>query len=240
MPDELDPLFEGDPSRAAQPVAFRQGTVIAWNQIDATNTIQVGRSQFTNMPILASSAEVMLMVPGDTVGIQVVGTGASAQMYIIGRITSPGTAQAATALNMIGAQVGEALSQLSTTSTSWVDLSGGPSVTVTVRPSGRVLVLFSCQIGWLIAASGAVGGGCAVDVSGANTISASGTAETNQQVRAQIEEGGATSNTGIFGAGSMRLFQGLNPGATTFKLRYKSRYGQSIDFDNRIICAIPL
>lgn len=238
--DELDPSFEEDPSRAALPVAFRQGTVLSWNQIDATNTVLVGRSTFTNMPILASSAEVMLMVPGDTVGIQVVGTGASAQMYIIGRITAPGTAQAATALNMIGMQYGEVLTQHSTTSTSWTDLTGGPSVTVYIRPSGRVQVFFAAQIGWAISASGAVGGKVAIDVSGANTFSATGTANTNQQIRAQIEAGGATTNTGIFGTGSIKVWTGLSPGNTTFKLRYLSTYGQSVDFDNRILVVIPL
>jgi hypothetical protein len=241
MDDGLDPLFDGDPARAAQPAYVRQGTVLAWDQIDATNTIKVGSSAFTNLPILASSAEVMLMVPGDTVLLQVVGKGAAAQMYIIGRVTVPGTAQAATALNMIGMETDEVLTQQATTSTNWTDLSTvGPQVTITVRPSGRVLVLYSGQIGWAIAAAGSVGGRMGIDVSGANTMALTGTVATDRWLRAQIEAGGATTNTGIFGVGGSKMFEGLAPGSTTFKIKYRSSFGQSIDFDNRTIVAIPL
>lgn len=238
--DGLAGLFQPPPLGPAQPAGIRQGIVKDWNQITAANTINVGGAVFTDLPILASSAEVMLMAPGDTVLLMVVGQGEVATMYIVGRVTLPGTAQAATALNMIGMVVDEELNQHSTTSTSWVNLTGGPEVTVYVRPSGRVLVFFAAQIGWAIGAAGAVGGKVAVDVSGANTYAATGTANTNQQIRAQIEAGGATTNTGIFGTGSIKTWTGLNPGDTTFKLRYMSTYGQSVDFDNRILVVIPL
>lgn len=140
---------------------------------------------------------------------------------------------------VFGFAIGEALSQQSTASTNWTDLTGNPSVTINVGSTGKVLVLFSAQIGWLIGAPGSVGGYAGVDVSGATSLPLSGATESDRQLRVQAEFGGATTSTMLVGAGSMKFFTGLNPGSTTFKLRYRSRFGQQIDFDNRIICAIP-
>ncbi|MBQ0900480.1 hypothetical protein [Micromonospora sp. U21] len=161
---------------------------------------------------------------------------AGATVYVVEGEKVPGTPEAASALSAIDTVTGEQLAQHSTTSTSYVDLDGGPSVTVDVRPSGRVLLIFSAQIGWSVLAPGAVSGDAGIDISGANTLPPSG----DRRIRAHIEAGGAPSNVGIFGVGSQKMLTGLNPGATTFTMRYRSNFGQQVDFDNRVITAVLL
>jgi len=108
-----------------------------------------------------------------------------------------------------------------TTSTSYADLATvGPSATVNVGKSGKVLVVVSAEFfnsGGSYTVVGFV-------VSGANTI-----AET-QALDSQ--------GTNTVQAGNMILVTGLNPGSTTFKLRYKVSAGTST-FLNRFITVIP-
>ncbi|MBQ0982238.1 hypothetical protein [Micromonospora sp. M61] len=109
-----------------------------------------------------------------------------------------------------------------------------------MRPSGRVLVIYNAQIDWAVGTGVPAGGEAGIDVSGANTLSLIGTTATDRRIRAYIQSGGASTNVGIFGLGSHTMFRNLNPGATTFKLRYRSLSGHPIDFDNRATTAILL
>ena len=233
--DDLAPLF---PQPPAAGVGYRQGIVRAWNPTNATNTVEVDGIEVQNLPVLNTN-EALLLQPGDVVGILTIGQSASS-WAILGRLTIPGTPQAATALAAIGTVAAEELDQHSTTSTTWVDLTGGPSVTVNVRPSGRVLLLFTAQIGWAGAGAGAVSGMAGVDISGANSRPLTDLADTDIKIRAHIEVPGAPSTVAVFAVGSQKLLTGLNPGPTTFKLRYRSVYGQQIDFDNRAISVVLL
>lgn len=230
--DDLTPLLGQQPTAG---VSYRQGIIRAWDPTTAANTVEVAGALIDDLPILNTN-EALLLQPGDVVGILASG----ASWAILGRLTVPGTAAASSALSAIDTITGEQLTQHSTNSTSWVTLTGGPTVTVNVRPSGRVLLLFSAQIGWANPAPGAVNGDAGIAISGANSRPLTGTTPTDLRIRAHLEIGGATTSTGIFGVGSQKMLTGLNPGDTTFTMRFKSSFGQTIDFDNRVITAILL
>lgn len=83
------------PESGAQPLTFRKGVVIAFNPADGSNVINVAGANLTDLPMLVSGAETAL-IPGQTVGIAVVGTA----MFIMGRVSlprSPGYASASNA-----------------------------------------------------------------------------------------------------------------------------------------------
>ncbi|MEV6366217.1 hypothetical protein AB0L86_04905 [Micromonospora musae] len=233
--DDLTPLLAAQPATGT---GFRQGVIRSWNAATAENTVEVDGVLLSDLPVLNTS-EALLLAPGDVVGILTTG-GAAGSWAILGRLTVPGTAAAASALSAIGTHAAEAITQRSTTSTSWVDLADGPSVTVDVRPSGRVLLSFAAQIGWAVIAPGAVSGMAGIAISGANSRPLTGTADTDMKVRAHIEAGGQTTNVGVFAVGSQKLLTGLNPGETTFTMRYMSVYGSRIDFDNRALSVVLL
>lgn len=105
-----------------------------------------------------------------------------------------------------------------TSSTSSTDLTTvGPSVTITVPPSGKVLVMFQAQ---------ATVGASNIDIvaSGANTVAYD---------QANSAYGGGAGV--IF---SHKLFTGLNPGSTTFKLQYHMDTGTG-NFLRRRLTVIP-
>lgn len=79
--DNLATLFP-----AGQPgVRLRQGTVTAWNPNTGANTVDVGGGLLTNVPILNTGEAIALKA-----GHVVVLLGQGSTWFIIGRITSPG------------------------------------------------------------------------------------------------------------------------------------------------------
>ncbi|PWU52817.1 hypothetical protein DLJ47_17855 [Micromonospora sp. S4605] len=234
--DDLTTLFAPDQSVIRPQLGYRQGIVREWNPDTAAGVIEVDGMLMSDLPML-NTTDALLLTPGDVVSILTLSNGGGAGTWgILGRYTSPGTLGTVTALSAIGTVTGEQLAQHSTTSTSYVDLTGGPSVTVNVRPSGRVLLIFSCQIGWQIAAPGAVSADAGIDITGANVSEPTG----DRRVRAHLEAGGATSNVAVFGVGSQKMLTGLNPGETTFTMKYRSNFGQQVDFDNRVLTVVLL
>ena len=140
----------------------------------------------------------------------------SFDLYDSGPITGPETAYVAT--------------QEATTANTWVDLATTTDqVTVNVGSSGMVLVFIKAsitcnvtnEIGYMTFA-----------VSGANTIAASLVNGVSYQTYAAL-----SSANGVTGT---QLLTGLNPGATTFKLKYSTLSGNVGYFSNRYITAIPL
>ncbi|HEY3484350.1 MAG TPA: hypothetical protein VGK49_03150, partial [Ilumatobacteraceae bacterium] len=91
--DDLVPLLAQSPGPA---VGFRQGVIVTWDQETAENTVLVGRSIMTNLPILNTS-EAAILAEGDVVGILVAG----ATWGILGRFTIPGTPEAVSALSSL-------------------------------------------------------------------------------------------------------------------------------------------
>lgn len=127
----------------------------------------------------------------------------------------------------------------STASATFVDLAtAGPSVTVTVGQTGRVMVGVSMVIRW--DNEGQDGGGASnVELSGANVISASDAAsDPTPGVLAYIQ---LPASASIYGQGMYtrtRFMEGLTPGSTTFTLKYKAYAGTAM-FQNRVLWVIP-
>jgi hypothetical protein len=99
----------------------------------------------------------------------------------------------------------------------------GPSVTVLVRSSGRILIIASAQVQWIVPAAVATTGDGRFDVAftGANTRVPNevvdpivGQATQSIAVAAQSTSSYATALT------MQAVFENLNPGATTFTMKY--------------------
>lgn len=111
-----------------------------------------------------------------------------------------------------------------TTSTTFADLATvGPSVTITIGPSGCALVLWRCGL-YKTAAQKFVG----IDVSGANTIAP----VDNESIRKDDATFTQTQSRA-------KLFTGLTPGSTTFKMKYRTNSGTG-NFFSRNLTVIPL
>lgn len=135
-------------------------------------------------------------------------------------------------------QVAEVPTNEGTTSGAYTDLATvGPQVTAVVGNSGRVLVLYSGQLGWIeLAANSQMGGDIGIDVSGANVIAPA----PDQRLRIESVMAGTDSNLLVVSLGGMKFFTGLNPGTTTFKLMYRTLHSpKQVDFDNRMIAVLP-
>lgn len=227
--DDLAPILA---DRPAQGVGYRQGIIKSWNSVTAENTVEVDGAVLTNLPILNTS-EALLLQPGDVVGVLAVGE----SWAILGRLTVPGTAAAASSLSLIGRQIvidRVPTQDSTTTGTSWVHL-GGPKVTATIRQSGRALVFVSAQIGWVdLTASGAMGGSAALSVDGQPP-------QEPDRVSAYIQPVGTSSHVMIVQAANFVLVEGLTPGPHTFELVYRSyTHGKQADFDNRVLAVLGM
>ena len=220
--DDLTDLFQPAPAGASQPMTYRQGVIIAWNQQTAENIVHVGGTDLVNLPILNSS-EALILSPGDVVGIVVVGW----TMAILGRLTIPGTPAAASALNAITTEAAEVAAGESTTSGTWTDLATfGPTVDVVVRPSGRLLTIVSSSI---VSSGNASFGSTGVELSGANT-------EAPVYTEALFKDGLEAQ----IAASRVALHTGLNPGLTTVTQKYLSDGVNAMFFQGRSVVAIPL
>jgi hypothetical protein len=222
--DDLVPLLKPDPGKA---VGFRQGVISSWDPDTAENTVLVGGTLMTNLPILNTS-EASLLTEGDVVGILTSGQ----TWAILGRFTYPATPEAVSAIQSITnrIQAAENIGNGSCTSTSYGDLTGtgvGPAVTIRIGSSGRALVLWSCEMGQVtnggpIQYSYRVTPHVAVAVSGANTVAPSdwNALNLNLEHPGPGFAGEALSSVWIQ-TGTLHLFTGLDPGDTTFTLKYR-------------------
>lgn len=225
-------------------MGFRQGTVVEWNPDTAENVILVGTKLIENMPILNTS-EASLLVPGDVVGIMTSGS----SWAIMGRLVIPGTPEAATSIQAITnrIQAAEDVTEGSRDSTSYGDLTGadvGPAVTLRIGASGRALCFWSCEMGqtgnWQSKLTPHVG----VAVSGATTRAPNNGNALNLALEypSSPNPGNALSSTWIQCA-MMHLFTGLNPGDTTFTMKYKHDGvvpAGPVDFQSREIAVFAL
>jgi hypothetical protein len=124
----------------------------------------------------------------------------------------------------LGPQTAFVATDQTTTSTTYTDLATTTDqVTVTIGANGAALV--GLNIG--VYNSGASDTFAGFDISGASTVAASDV----QCVRAVT--------TSAIGLGAAILVTGLNPGSTTFKLKYRVSGGTGHAF-NRRIAVVPL
>ena len=224
--DDLVPLVA--PPSGGSAVGFRQGVIVSWNPINAENTVLVGNALMTNLPILNTS-EAAILGTGDVVGILTAGS----TWGILGRFTIPGTPEAVSGIEAVTnrIQAAEDVAQGTRNSTSWGDLTGadvGPSVTVTVGPSGRVLAFWSCELG-----QATDGGGfllsmvkstphVGVEVSGATTATPDAFRALNLNVEfPNVATADDATGQVWLQAAMMHLFTGLNAGLTTFTMKYR-------------------
>lgn len=115
----------------------------------------------------------------------------------------------------------------STTSTAYVALATAQEITVTVGPSGQLLVGINCSTG----NSGAdLQSRMSFALSGANTLAASNANAAHFQ---------AYQNNAFQQVSKVQLLTGLNPGSTTVAARFNVTGGTG-EFSNRTIWAIPL
>lgn len=130
----------------AQPMLYRQGIILDWNPLTLENRVRVDGPDgpiFENLPVLGT-AEAATYGPGAIVGIATVGQ----SWAIVGRFVTPGTPEAATALDFLGffARSASVIDLDPVTSTSYGDLAHvGPAVTVHIGPSGKALVILTAE-----------------------------------------------------------------------------------------------
>lgn len=219
--DDLTPMFAEQPSPG---VGYRQGIIRAWNPETAENTVDVGGTLVQNLSILNTNEAVQLQ-PNDVVGILSVG-GPTASWAILGRLTIPGTAAAASALRMVSSRITAARDDAMGTRNvdTYGDLTGasvGPSVSVRISSSGMALVFWSADSG-KVAWRRITTGGTSVAVSGATTVAANAAFSLGMYLEHPVSgDPGAATVAGGSQSAMMHLFTGLNPGINTFTLKYR-------------------
>lgn len=234
-------LFLPPAAGPAQAMAYRQGTITAFNPITLANTVDVGGTLFSDLPLLGVG-EATLLTVGSVVGLAVIGD-AVKTMAIVGRFVYPATAEAedATALLSANTKADTVGTQEGTSSTSYTDLATiGPLVTVTVRSTGRLLVSISCGIQALGAAT--FGGSATVELSGANTLSAADAQDVEHFHARHWHSVTAGVLTQQDCPAASKVFDGLNPGETVVTMKYKSINGGApdADFGRRTLVVIAL
>lgn len=221
--DDLVPLLIPPPSTG---LGFRQGVVLTWNRDTAENTIQVGGSIVADVPIL-NTAEALLLSPGAVVSILTYGS----SWFILGRITIPGTPEAAATLGA-GLKVASVIGNTPVSNASFA-LNGGPTVSTQVLPTGRVFVLY--------------GAGMDLDVGEGldMTVVASGPAGATWTATTSLSGSNLLVGTGLGGTLSLgvatgELVTGLAPGGWTFELHSRKSAGTGNPaVYNRILTIMP-
>ena len=234
--DDLARAIPDPAKQPLQPMGYRQGTILTWDPVTLENTVEVAGAVLPNLPVWGV-AEATTYQPGTTVGLIVV----ESTWAIVGTFVRPGTQAAADAVSMLSSRT-KALTintQESTTSFTFTDLATpGPAVDVMIGPSGRALMFLSSKGGWShVAADLYMGAFCSAELSGANVAS------SDAVWAAWIEtQHGSTSFTTVAATvGSAYTFENLNPGLTTFTMKYASgAAGKAADFARRTIVVIAL
>lgn len=216
--DDLVPLMTKSTGKA---VSFRQGVIVSWNQLTAENTVMVGGALMENLAILNTS-EAAILAPGDVVSILTAGS----TWGILGRMTIPGTPEAVSSLSALRFQSDTVEGTDSITSTTLADAptNPGPTVEITVGPTGRLLVMLTAEFSGQSNSTAAgntmnCGGYMGCELSGANSVAAS--ASGSMKSAANLTVVSSTATIGISTGGTrVRLYEGLNSGLTTITGKY--------------------
>lgn len=217
-----------DPGSAAGEIGFHKGVVKTWDSVTLRNTVEVNGGLLPDLPLLGL-ADAELIIPGSTVGIVTVGS----SWAILGRFVIPNTPEAADATALLSKRTaaGVVLTQEQTSLATYTNLTTfGPSVTVTVRSTGRLLVMMGCWMQW--AAANTIGGDMALNMSGANSLTPT---PGDDSVRSWTSLGGGITHTQQQSPFGARVYTGLNVGETTLWATYKSVSGNAVDFSRRVL-----
>lgn len=244
--DDVAGLFLPPPAAPSQPVAYRQGVITSFDPATLSNAVDVGGTILTDLPLLGVG-EATLLTVGSVVGLVVISSGGASQMAILGRLVLPNTPAATESIGLLNSLVfARTVPTLESRSAdTYGDLTTpGPEVTVTVRPSGRLLVLITSQVQFVETAAVAQRGGeVTVELSGANTVTPTA-ANDVLQIAMNLGIGVVAPGASIGFQGSYTgsgVFEGLNPGVTTVTMKYRSQYaGEQVDFLRRNLIAITL
>src|SRR5690606_8139753 len=139
-----------------EPGAVRagQGVVVEWDATTGENVIRYRGTDLHDLPIVASSSEVAKIRPGDVVMLHLIGSGGTTTAYVVGRVTRPGTPQAASALQL-ETRAATVIAEETTNSTTYTSLpTPGPEVEVAIGPTGRALVTVSARAQGALGLSG--------------------------------------------------------------------------------------
>lgn len=237
---DLVPMLR-NPGAPAGGVGFRKGTIITWDPNTAENTVLVAGTVFEDLPILNTS-EAAILAAGDVVSLLTVGN----TWGILGRFAIPGTPEVIGALSMLRTASVDVATSQSRSANTYGDLATvGPAATITVGPSGKVLV----TIGSLIdaqtpsfQANPAAGGAVSFALSGANTLAANDQYALHMASTWQSSGGTPTSKISVSNIASRQsLVSGLNPGSTTFTAKYRSfTSGENCTFQLRNITVVAI
>lgn len=115
---------------------FLQGTVLAWDALAGTNVVRVRGTECTDLQSAVGSETGLIRAGDSVVVIQLNNTYA-----VLGRIESPGVEQRA--FGVASHRLTGPGSAVSTASTTFVNLSGGPTVSVYIGSSRRCKVELS-------------------------------------------------------------------------------------------------
>lgn len=213
-----------------QALGFHQGVVLTWNALTGANTVQINGNTFTDLRSLLGPEAAMIRA-GDSVGVLRYQT----TYFVVGRISAAGGAQ-----RSIGIDAAGAAAQVTTSSTSYVSLTGGPTLTnIYIGSRRKALVIVSS----LIEIAGCVGY-MAFDVSGASTIAAN-TANVSAAIHADGRDD--ITATTVTAVSVLSSGDGLNEGLNTFTAKYAfGAYGTPTfpgtlaAFTRRTITVFPL
>lgn len=234
--NDLTPLLNPEKSQA---LGYRQGVIVAYDPVTYNNTVQVAGSLMTNLPILNTS-EADLLIPGDVVGILTGGP----SWTIIGRLIVPGSASAGSSSRSVTNRIQSAFDNSNGTrnSATFGDLTGsgvGPAVTIRIGASGRALVFWSAEIGQTGVLMSDLNPHVGVEVSGANSIAAT----AQNALNFEFYHGTTADFQAWWQSGTFHTFTGLNPGVTTFTLKYAHQTvvpSTNVNFQAREIAVFAL
>jgi hypothetical protein len=239
--DDLTALFAPPAPGPSQDVRWRQGTILTFDPVTLVNTVDVGGTTMTNLPILGV-AEAASLAAGSVVGLLAIESTLGTVSYaILGRLVTPNTAAATDAITLLsqGTAAAFVAATESTTSVAFTDLTTpGPAVSVTIRASGKALVFVGATIAVNPAAGALWGGFMNFFMSGANVLAAGSPGGLGYSIGA-----GASPDNLELSAARMIPLSGLNPGLTTFTAKYAigvGAVGETASFRNRSIAVFAL
>lgn len=220
------------PSSGPRPAAgdpqFLQGTVLAWNAIAGTNVVRVRGRECANLPSLVGS-ETGLMRVGDAVILIKLHN----SYAVLGRIETSGVEPRA--LGVVSARAG---GTVSTASSTFVDLSGGPSVAAYIGSSRRCRVDISAYVSGVFGLASV--GFKVMGPSGALSIPA----DYQKTLSAGASSPTATIGVQLSGTRTVNLSatDGLTEGLNTFVMQYQflsDGAGSGSEFADREIAVQP-
>lgn len=208
-------------------MARKQLGAIPANATDAATKTYVDGSLNSNIQSIGIQQNTVLTAGYDLIANTI--SEVSAAYYL--EIPATSTLEIYTYTPVRGAAAAYVAAIDSTASTTYVNLSNtNDQVTVTVGSSGMVLLGMSCFMSGAVAETPVVN----FAASGANVMTPNISLDSFG-----FYQGSAAADTNAqFGV--THLLTSMNPGSTTFKMKYRSGGGTACNFQERRIWALPL